>query len=69
MSRAVNIGLSHSGGRHWISIDFTARQISQRDRISEFELGDPGLFGVADRNLNGEGVMVKPGESLILVVA
>jgi len=69
MSRAVNIGLSHSGGRHWIAIDFTTLQINRRDRISRLEIGDPALFAVADRNLNGEVVRVKPGESVILAVA
>ena len=65
MRRAVGIGLSHSA-RHWITIDFTIRQTSRRDQISEIELGGPSLFGLAARNLNCEAVKLEPGESPIL---
>ena len=65
MMQAVSIGLGHNG-RRWITIDFTAPQISRRGRISELDLGEPSLFGLAARNLNCEAVKLEPGESPIL---
>jgi hypothetical protein len=52
----MSIGLGQSDGRHWISTDFTSEQIRRRDRSLGHGLGEPGLFGVVGRNLNGEVV-------------